>query len=97
MNYIANVYGQNCGSYKIESYPKYPFFAFSMSGSTDPQGMAYTDLGTFSAGTIDEIGQYTVTMVTYQDIADPDHGYFNPSRGVIPTSEQLFILTINPC
>ena len=47
-----------------------------------------TDTGTFTAGTIDDIGQYTVSMITYQDSTNPDHGYFSPFRGVLAQVEQ---------
>ena len=56
-NNIAFSYGQDCGGYKIDVTPKYPFFTFSMSGiNKDPQNRTYTDMGTFKAGKIDDIG-----------------------------------------
>lgn len=63
---MESVYGQDCGGYNIEIYPSYPFFEFTNSGTrTDPRGQTYTDTGTFTSGTLDDIGQYEVTMVTF--------------------------------
>ena len=50
----------------------------------DSYGRSYTDTGTLTAGSVNDIGKYTVTIVTYQDIDDPTNGYFDPIRGVIP-------------
>ena len=76
-------------------YPQLPFFAFSQTGTNlDPRGNPYTDLGTLTAGTMADVGQHTVTLVTYQDINDPTHGYSSPYRGIIPQHEQQFTLTI---
>lgn len=36
-------------------------------------------------------------MVTYQDINNPDHGFHSPYRGIVPSVEQKFTLTIHPC
>jgi len=33
----------------------------------------------------------------YQDVNNPDHGYFSPERGVIPDKTQDFIIIVNPC
>lgn len=96
-NYMNSVYGQDCGSYSIDYYPKYPFFSFSKAGSVDYAGRPYTDLGTFVTGTLDDVGQYPVTMVTYQEATDAEQGFSQPYVGNIPLAEQQFMLTINPC
>ena len=95
---MAEVYGQNCGSYKIDYFPKYSFFAFSISGvNKDPNGNTYTDVGTLKSGTADDVGRYTVTMVTYQDKNDPTNGFSSPYRGAMPDATQTFTITITPC
>ena len=89
---MSYTYKQDCGGFKIDYSPKPSFFSFRKSGST-----SYSDLGTLTAGTIDDIGRYTITMITYQDINDPADGFSIPFRGIIPSAEQPFLLTINPC
>ena len=61
-NYINSIYKQDCGNYEVIYSPVYPFFSFSKNGSTDEKGRAYHDRGTLTAGTVDDIGQYPVTM-----------------------------------
>lgn len=76
---MESVYGQNCGSYRIESFPTYPWFDFSITGANlNPNGQPYTDLGTFVTSGLDDVGRYPVTMRTYQDVADTTHGYTDP-------------------
>ena len=36
-------------------------------------------------------------MLVYQDINDANHGFASPYRGIMPSVEQKFTLTINPC
>lgn len=86
-NYMKQVYDQDCGSYDIEYFPQYSFFSFDENGAVDYAGRPITDTGTLTAGTIDDVGQYTVTQRTYQDISNPDHGFFQPYRGIIPPFE----------
>ena len=62
---MESVYGQDCGSYAIDYFPSYPFFDFSKSGATDQRGNEYLDTGTFTSGTLDDVGQYEVTMLIY--------------------------------
>lgn len=69
-NYMGYAYQQDCGSYQVTYSPSYPFFNFSKSGSKDSQGRSYFDRGTLTAGTLDDIGQYPVTVTFYQDISD---------------------------
>ena len=54
-------------------------------------------MGTLTAGTLNDIGQHTVTLEVYQDIDNPDHGYNAPLRGIMESSFQTFTLTIKPC
>ena len=95
---MEDVYLQDCGGYGVRYYPEYPFFSFSASGNgKDMRGDPYPDTGTFTAGTMADVGQYPVTMVVYQDINDAQHGFTSPYRGIMPAVEQEFTLTINPC
>ena len=97
-NYMESSYGQYCGSYELLSSPTYAFFSFSQTGTNqDNSGNAYTDLGTLTAGTLDDIGQYTMTMTTQQDLTDSNQGFNTPYRGAIPSVTQTFLLTIHPC
>ena len=63
----------------------------------DMQGRPFTDLGSLTAGTVDDVGQYTVTLVTSQDATNSNNGYFQPERGFLPQQSQDVILTIHPC
>ena len=88
-NYMGYVYNQDCGSYGIDYYPKYSFFEITETGTKfDDQGRTYMDLGTFRAGTLNDIGEYTVTILSYQDQDNPEHGFNIPYRGVMPAHEQ---------
>ena len=82
-NYIGSIYKQDCGNYEVTISPSYPFFQFSKNGSSDEQGRAYYDRGTLTAGTVDDIGQYPVTMTFAQDTSIADNGFHQPSRGTI--------------
>ena len=56
-NYMEDVYEQDCGSYGVRYYPEYHFFSFSTSGSNrDSWGDPYVDTGTFTSGTMDDVG-----------------------------------------
>ena len=96
-NYIESVYNQNCGSYDIDYEPKLPFFRLSQSGTTDPRNNRYTDLGTLDPVSLEDVGQYQVTMRIFQDSSNPNHGYFSPRRGFIPDKYEEFTITVNPC
>ena len=88
-NYMEDVYLQDCGGYGVRYYPEYPFFSFRASGSgQDARGDPYPDTATFTAGTMADVGQYPVTMVVYQDVNDPQHGFTSPYRGIVPAVEQ---------
>ena len=62
-NYIGSIYKQDCGNYEVTYTPSYPFFQFSKGGTLDEQGRTYYDRGTLTAGTVNDIGQYPVTMM----------------------------------
>ena len=62
-----------------------------------PDGSPYVDLATLTTGTADDVGQYEVTIRTYQDIGNPNHGFTDPYRGVIPDHLHTMKVTINPC
>ena len=56
-NYMEDVYLQDCGGYGVRYYPDYPFFKFSSTGNNkDSYGDPYVDAGTFTAGTMDDVG-----------------------------------------
>ena len=50
-----------------------------------------------TAGTLDDIGQWPVTMVVSQDINKNGHGFHDPYRGVLDSIEAPFVITVNPC
>ena len=85
---MEDIYGQDCGGYGTRYYPEYPFFSFSASGNgKDPRGDPYIDTATFTAGTMEDVGQYPLTFVVYQDVNDPEHGFSTPYRGILTETE----------
>ena len=63
---MNDVYLQDCGGYDVRYYPEYPFFTLSSSGNNlDDNGKPFTDTGTFTTGTLEDVGSYPVTMQVY--------------------------------
>ena len=65
---MEDLYGQDCGSYSIRFEPAYTFLTTQNTGFTSPNtGLQYPDQITAFSNDSNDIGQYTVDMVIYQD------------------------------
>jgi hypothetical protein len=61
-----------------------------------PLGYPYTDTLELFTATIDDIGEYIVTMTVNQDPVKGD-GYTAPSLGTLDPITYTFKVTIDPC